>query len=193
MRLRPSGDRAVLLDCDDAAEARAWFAALQEQTDATLGARTVLVRGVPAEIRRIIGGTTPGEVAGQARSEVVVPVTYDGPDLAEVARLTGLTPDQVVQAHTGTPWTVAFTGFAPGFAYLTGGDPRLQVPRRDTPRARVPVGAVALAGPYSGVYPRESPGGWQLLGRTDVPLWDLDRDPPALLLPGAQVRFEAVP
>ncbi|WP_229051806.1 allophanate hydrolase subunit 1 [Aeromicrobium sp. Leaf350] len=192
MRLRPSGDRAVLLDCDDAAEAQAWFAALEPEADVTLGARTVLVRGAPADVRRLVGAATPGEAAGRSTSEVVVPVTYDGPDLGEVARLTGLTVDEVVDAHTATPWTVAFTGFAPGFAYLTGGDPRLHVPRRDSPRPRVPVGAVGLAGPYSGVYPRESPGGWQLVGSTDVPLWDLERDPPALLLPGALVRFESV-
>ena len=116
-------------------------------------------------------------------------MTYDGPDLAEVARLTGLGEDEVVAAHAGTPWRVAFGGFAPGFAYLVGGDPRLQVPRRDEPRTRVPAGAVGLAGEFSGVYPRESPGGWQLIGRTDAVMWDLDRDPPALLAAGLTVRF----
>lgn len=121
----------------------------------------------------------------------MIPVTYDGPDLVEVARLTGLTVDEVVAAHTGTPWRVAFGGFAPGFAYLVGGDPRLQVPRRETPRTSVPAGSVGLAGEFSGVYPRASPGGWQLIGRTDAVMWDVDRDPPALLAPGATVRFEA--
>ncbi len=99
----------------------------------------------------------------------------------------------MVAAHTGTAWTAAFSGFAPGFAYLTGGDPRLSVPRRAEPRTRVPAGAVALAGGFSGVYPRASPGGWQLLGRTDLAVWDLARDPPALLRPGVRVRFTAVP
>jgi KipI family sensor histidine kinase inhibitor len=123
---------------------------------------------------------------------VEIPVVYDGPDLDEVARLTGLAEDEVVAAHTGTPWRIAFGGFAPGFAYLVDGDPRLHVPRRAEPRTSVPAGAVGLAGEFSGVYPRPSPGGWQLLGRTDAPLWDVDRDPPALLQPGGWVRFVAV-
>ncbi|WP_377323398.1 allophanate hydrolase subunit 1 [Pimelobacter simplex] len=120
-------------------------------------------------------------------------VVYDGPDLAEVAGQTGLSEAEVVAAHTATPWRVAFGGFAPGFAYLVGGDPRLRVPRRAEPRTTVPAGSVGLAGEFSGVYPRASPGGWQLIGRTDVVLWDLDREPPALLAAGATVRFVAVP
>ena len=106
-----------------------------------------------------------------------------------VARLTGLDESEVVAAHTGTPWRIAFGGFAPGFAYLTGGDERLQVPRRDEPRTTVPAGAVGLAGEFSGVYPRPSPGGWQLIGSTEARLWDPDRDPPALLEHGGWVRF----
>ena len=120
----------------------------------------------------------------------MVPVVYDGADLDDVARLTGLTPAEVAAAHTGTPWVVAFTGFAPGFGYLTGGDPRLRVPRHDVPRPRVPAGAVGLAGRYSGVYPRASPGGWRLIGRTGLTLWDAAADPPAELRPGRRVRFE---
>ena len=120
---------------------------------------------------------------------VEVAVTYDGPDLDDVATLTGLTRAEVVAAHTGSPWRVAFGGFAPGFAYLVGGDPRLTVPRRAHPRPTVPAGAVGLAGEFSGVYPRASPGGWQLLGTTALTLWDVDRDPPALLTPGTTVRF----
>jgi KipI family sensor histidine kinase inhibitor len=103
--------------------------------------------------------------------------------------LTGLGADGVVAAHTGTPWRVAFGGFAPGFAYLTGGDPRLDVARRDEPRTSVPAGSVGLGGEFSGIYPRASPGGWQLIGRTDMVLWDPDRDPAALLQPGGRVRF----
>jgi len=118
-----------------------------------------------------------------------IPVRYDGPDLAEVAARTGLTTAEVVTAHTATDWQVAFGGFAPGFAYLVGGDRRLRVPRRPEPRTAVPAGAVGLAGEYSAVYPRSSPGGWQLVGRTDVPVWDVERDPPALLQPGTLVRF----
>ena len=121
--------------------------------------------------------------------EVEIVVRYDGPDLDDVARLTGLTRAEVVTAHTGTVWRVAFGGFAPGFAYLVGGDPRLHVPRRDRPRPTVPAGSVGLAGDFSGVYPRSSPGGWQLLGTTAAVLWDADREPPALLSPGTTVRF----
>jgi KipI family sensor histidine kinase inhibitor len=120
---------------------------------------------------------------------VRIPVRYNGPDLEDVADLTGLSPAEVVAAHTGRPWTVGFGGFAPGFSYLVGGDPRLEVPRREEPRTRVPAGAVGLAGRFSGVYPRPSPGGWQVIGETDVVLWDVDRHPPALLQPGASVQF----
>ena len=106
-----------------------------------------------------------------------------------MAALTGLTGAEVVRRHAGREWTVAFCGFAPGFAYLTGGDPALRVPRRDTPRTAVPAGSVGLADGFSGAYPRRMPGGWQLIGRTDAVLWDLDRQPPALLPPGTRVRF----
>ena len=184
--------------------------------DAVVGARTLLlvtasardlVR-VRAEVSRLLAGPrgpelSPGsvptdpddsfDVEGPRLVEgggvVEIPVHYDGPDLDDVARLTGLTPDEVVSAHTGRSWRVGFAGFAPGFAYLVDGDPRLDVPRRATPRPRVPAGAVGLAGEFSGIYPRPSPGGWQLIGRTDLVLWDLDRDPPALLRPGLRVRF----
>jgi len=134
--------------------------------------------------------TVAAETGSNTQHDIIeVPVHYDGDDLEEVAALTGLAPAEVVAAHTGRPWQVGFVGFAPGFAYLVDGDPRLRVPRRTSPRSRVPAGAVGLADEYSGVYPRPSPGGWQLLGHTDVALWDLDRDPPALLRPGLRVRF----
>ncbi|HET6861194.1 MAG TPA: carboxyltransferase domain-containing protein, partial [Streptomyces sp.] len=133
-----------------------------------------------------------GADVSAATGEVVeIVVHYDGEDLHEVARHTGLSPDEVVAAHTGSTWTAAFGGFAPGFAYLAGGDPRLEVPRRGEPRTRVPSGAVGLAGSFSGIYPRSSPGGWQIIGHTDVVVWDLERDPPALLRPGVRVRFTA--
>lgn len=138
--------------------------------------------------------TTPEAAAGPAAGELIeVPVRYDGPDLAEVGEITGLGAEGVVSAHTGRDWTVAFCGFAPGFGYLVGGDRRLQVPRRPSSRTKVPTGAVGLAGEFSGVYPRESPGGWQLIGHTTLRTFDLDRDPPALLRPGVRVRFTAVP
>lgn len=192
MRLRPCGDQAVLLDCESPEEASSWFAALVD-LDPVLGAQTVLVRGNPAELRVTVAARKPGPpVASTSTAEIVIAVSYDGPDLGDVAALTGLSEDEVVAAHTGTPWTVGFGGFAPGFAYLTGGDPRLRVPRRSTPRPNVAAGSVALAGDFSGVYPRSSPGGWQLIGRAEVDLFDVDRSPPALLQPGMRVRFELV-
>lgn len=197
MRLLPYGDGAVLVELDDrdatlglAAAVRA--VELPDVVDVVPAERTVLVTtsGNPAELRRALSALRPVAASDVLAGELVeVPVAYDGPDLDEVAALTGLSPSQVVAAHTGEPWTVAFGGFVPGFAYLLGGDERLRVPRRDQPRARVPAGAVGLAGDYSGVYPRASPGGWQLIGRTDLPLWDPGRDPPALLRPGVTVRF----
>lgn len=165
--------------------------------DVVPAARTVLLRCQPgpgtvaAVAARLpqLPVLTPGAAPEGPVTEVVV--AYDGPDLADVARLTGLDEEEVVRQHTAATWSVAFTGFAPGFGYLTGGNPRLQVPRRPEPRTRVPAGSVGLAGEFTGVYPRESPGGWRLIGRTDAVLWDPQRDPPALLTPGARVRFRA--
>jgi KipI family sensor histidine kinase inhibitor len=116
-------------------------------------------------------------------------VVYGGEDLDDVAELAGLSREEVVAAHAGGDYVVAFCGFAPGFGYLTGLDERLHVPRRDSPRKRVPAGAVAVADTFTAVYPRPSPGGWQLIGHTGETLWDTDRDPPALLVPGTRVRF----
>lgn len=195
----PCGDTALLLEVPDLEGVLALADALRAArlpgvVDIVPAARTVLVSAEPGTDlatlhRRIVG--LPVTRDGSPESDVVVeiPVTYDGPDLAETAELTGLSVAELVAAHTGTPWRVAFGGFAPGFAYLTGGDPRLEVPRRSEPRTSVPAGSVALAGTFSGVYPRSSPGGWQLIGRTDVVLWDLGRDQPALLQPGQWVRF----
>jgi KipI family sensor histidine kinase inhibitor len=190
VNLRPCGDRALLLDCDSLTEAQGWFAALHDEVDAVLGARTVLLRGAPSDLRHLVHHTEPADItAADAGDEIEIPVVYDGPDLADVADHTGLSEADVVEAHTGTPWTVAFGGFAPGFAYLVDGDERLTVPRRDSPRTSVPAGSVGLAGEFSGIYPRSSPGGWQLIGRTETVMFDVDRDPPALLAPGAHVRF----
>lgn len=190
MKLLPCGDRAVLLDCQSLDEAQGWFAALHDEAEAVLGARTVLLRGEPSALRALVHRSEPGDItAAEAGDEIEIPVTYDGPDLADVAEHTGLSEEEIVAAHTGTPWTVAFGGFAPGFAYLVDGDERLAVPRRDSPRTSVPAGSVGLAGEFSGIYPRSSPGGWQLIGHTDAEMFDVDRDPPALLAPGAHVRF----
>ena len=171
-------------------------AGFEDVTDVVPAATTVLVvvdegRGV-VRLVGALGGlrVAPGTGTRSAEAPVVeVPVHYDGPDLGEVAERTGLAVPEVVAAHTGTPWQVAFVGFAPGFGYLVGGDERLRVPRRADPRTAVPAGAVALAGEFSAIYPRSSPGGWQLVGRTDLPVWEVDRDPPALLQPGTVVRF----
>ena len=193
MNVLPCGDRAILLDCSSLEEATGWFEALAD-LDPVLGAQTVLVRGKPAELRATLAARQPQTPAEATdTTEVVITVRYDGPDLADVATLTGLTEDEVVVAHTATAWTVGFGGFAPGFAYLVNGDARLHVPRRDTPRPSVPAGSVGLAGDFSGIYPRSSPGGWQLIGRTDAELFDVGRNPPALLQPGMRVRFEAAP
>ncbi|MDQ3157483.1 MAG: allophanate hydrolase subunit 1 [Actinomycetota bacterium] len=193
MNVRTCGDTAILLDCEDLDEAQRWFAALEDSTDAVLGAKTVLLRGVPERLRALVARITPADKAADEDHPVLdIPTRYDGEDLAEVAGLTGLSTTEVVAAHTGSVWTVAFGGFAPGFAYLTDGDPRLTVPRRDSPRKAVPAGAVGLAGSFSGVYPRESPGGWQLIGHTTLAMWDLDREPPALLHAGRRVRFVEV-
>jgi KipI family sensor histidine kinase inhibitor len=197
----PFGDRALLVEPGDPAAVAAVRSALEReplpgQVDLVPAARTVLVLldrppadGDTARLRGLAGSAPATE---EAVARVELPVVFDGPDLAEVARLTGLDEAAVVAAHTGTSWRVAFGGFAPGFMYLTEGDPRLHVPRRDEPRTSVPPGAVGLAGEYSGVYPRASPGGWQLIGHTDAVLWDVDRDPPALLTPGATVTFRAL-
>ncbi|MEC3958071.1 allophanate hydrolase subunit 1 [Nocardia sp. CDC153] len=124
-----------------------------------------------------------------ASDALLIPVRYDGADLAEVARLLGVTADEVIAQHTGTVWRCAFVGFAPGFGYLESPDGRLSVPRRTQSRTAIPAGAVALAGGYSAVYPRSSPGGWQLIGTTELPMWAVDRDPPALVRAGTRVRF----
>jgi KipI family sensor histidine kinase inhibitor len=204
--VRDYGDQALLLEFDSTAEVLAWNDALREADlagvlDVVPASRTVLLKLAGPRYReptrQRLGKLRIDHVDDitapvDQRPDVEIDVVYDGPDLDEVARLSGLTPDEVVAAHTATPLRVGFGGFAPGFAYLVGGDERLNVPRRAEPRTRVPVGAVGLAGEFSGIYPRESPGGWQLIGHTDAKLWDLDRDPPALLTPGATVRFRAI-
>lgn len=207
VRFLPMGEAAWLVETDDidsvlaldavlAPLARAGEGVWADVDDLVPAARTLLVVARPgtnladlaSEIRAAAHRAGRTAAAFVART-IEIAVRYDGPDLADVAEQTGLTRDEVVAAHTGTPWRVGFGGFAPGFAYLVGGDPRLVVGRRAEPRTTVPVGAVALAGKFSGIYPRESPGGWQLIGTTDAVLWDSDREPPALLAPGTAVRF----
>ncbi len=207
MKFRPCGDAALLLELDDLDEVMAIAPTLQRArsrtpmiTDIVPAARTILVRFDPTGattstvttwIEHHAAGAANPALDRDDQAPIELPVTYDGADLDEVGRHTGLGRDGVVAAHTARPWTVAFLGFAPGFAYCTGGDPRLQVPRRVDPRQRVPAGAVGLADDLTAVYPRPSPGGWQLIGHTDVAVWNLDHDPPALLAPGTLVQFRA--
>ncbi|GMA20158.1 5-oxoprolinase subunit B family protein [Arsenicicoccus piscis] len=145
----------------------------------------------PAGLRGPGGQSDPAEVGPQG-DPVTLRVVYDGADLDAVAQLLGRSREALVRWHAQTAWTVQFCGFAPGFGYLTADEGGVDVPRLEQPRTRVPAGAVGLAGPCCGVYPRASPGGWQLIGRTDAVLWDLDRPDPALLAPGTRVRFEPV-
>jgi KipI family sensor histidine kinase inhibitor len=200
MRLRPAGDRGLLVEVDGLETVHRLHAALRQLgppgvVELVPGYRTLLVVAAPEEAEALdeLAATLPGlelppaeAVAGEP---VEIPVTYDGEDLPEVAGLTGLEVTEVVRRHTAPTYTVAFLGFSPGFPYLVGLDPALEVPRRDTPRTSIPAGSVGLAGGQTGIYPTASPGGWQLIGRTEVTLFDPDRDPPALLGPGTRLRF----
>lgn len=193
MKILPCGDSAVLLECADADEARIWAYTLGEHVSVTLGASTVLVKANRSETQRLITKLTEqGHVdpQGFAAQQHTISVSYDGPDLARVAELTGLSTANVIEAHTSTILTVGFSGFAPGFAYLVDGDPRLEVPRLEVPRPHVAAGSVALAGAFSGIYPRESAGGWLIIGHTREWLWDVDRERPARLQPGDTVKFQ---
>jgi KipI family sensor histidine kinase inhibitor len=198
------GDQALLVQCGSTAEVLAWAdalraAALPGVLDIVPAARTVLVKldgpryqGVIRQRLRKLRVSPETAAPAERIADVVIDVVYDGPDLGEVASHTGLTIAQVIDAHTATLWRVGFSGFAPGFAYLVDGDPRLRVPRHTEPRTAVPAGSVALAGEFSAIYPRRSPGGWQLIGHTDAVLWDLVRSDPALLTQGMWVQFRAV-
>jgi len=199
MRARLFGNEALLLECGSADQVRAAYAEARRRqesgrlscTDLVPAATTVLLDGL-RDLRSVLEGLEdwplepPDDLDGQL---VELPATYDGPDLEFVARHCGLDVEEIVERHRATDFVVAFCGFAPGFAYLSGGPVELQVPRREEPRSKVPAGSVGLAGTFTGVYPRSSPGGWQLIARTDERLWDVDRDPPALLSPGTRVRF----
>ncbi|MFV0130941.1 5-oxoprolinase subunit B family protein [Streptomyces sp. HMX112] len=200
MRTLPVGERALLVELDSGAQAQAFHAELLRRRSA--GALPPVADIVPAARTVLLDGLAdPGRFAAQvarweipplrARLDPVVElaVRYDGPDLAEVAARWGVAPGEAARIHSAAEYRVAFCGFAPGFGYLTGLPERYEVPRRATPRTAVPAGSVALAGPYTGVYPRSSPGGWQLIGTTDAVLWDPAREPAALLVPGTRVRF----
>ena len=200
MKVRVAGERGLLVEVEDLATVHRLHAALRELdppgvVELVPAYRTVLIVADPGQAEALddLAARLPGlelppaeAVAGET---VNIPVRYDGEDLPEVAGLTGLEPDEVVRRHTAPEYTVAFLGFSPGFPYLVGLDPALEVPRRDTPRTSIPAGSVGLAGNQTGIYPTATPGGWQLIGRTEVTLFDPARDPPALLAPGTRLRF----
>ncbi|WP_432883351.1 5-oxoprolinase subunit B family protein [Kribbella sp. CA-245084] len=195
MRILPAGDRALLVELDDLDEVLGYYAALTADAPADVvdivpAARTVLVTttGDLATLSRTLHEVTPTRDSRTAGDLIDIPVIYDGADLDDVAQILGCSQDDVVARHTADEWTVAFCGFAPGFGYLTSTG-SWDIPRRSSPRTKVPTGAVALAGEFSGVYPRESPGGWQLIGRTTAKIFDQERDPAALFHPGRRVRF----
>ncbi|KQQ89712.1 carboxyltransferase domain-containing protein [Arthrobacter sp. Leaf137] len=201
LSVRPVGTTAVLAELSGLHDVLALQALLLEaplpgQVDVLAAAETVMVKAdSAAAARRMAPRLLAMDLTVQSHAEgalVTIDTVYDGEDLAEVGRLTGLGADGVVAAHTGQVWTVAFGGFAPGFGYMVGENQALEVPRRSSPRTAVPAGSVALAGNYSAVYPRQSPGGWQLIGRTAAPMWDLSREQPALAAPGDRVQFRAV-
>jgi KipI family sensor histidine kinase inhibitor len=199
MRLLPSGTTALLAELDDLEQVQGLYDALTDEppagvVDVVPAARTVLVVVDPAvtsldALARAVRATGPRTGRRHGGELVEVPVVYDGEDLPDAAAHLGWSPAELVRRHTSARWTVAFCGFAPGFGYLASPDWPQEVPRRSSPRTKVPPGSVALAGAFSGVYPRESPGGWQLVGRTPLAVFDLSRDPAALLRPGVRVRF----
>lgn len=208
MRILPAGDRALLVELDVLADVLALFQEMGESlpngvTEVVPAARTLLVRYDAAAVsahqvtdwlrdlsRQVAEAGTDAVLSLAPSHRVEIPVHYTGEDLDEVAGMLGLSPAQVIERHTGHDYLAAFAGFAPGFVYLTGGDPCFNgMPRRAVPRTRVPAGSVAIGGDFSAVYPSDSPGGWRLLGVTPLHMWDLERDAPALVRPGFGVRF----
>ena len=199
MRVLRYGREALLVESGSLDEVLDLHADLTSRPPAGIietvpAARTLLVRFDPAltsfaALSADVADRKPSRLQAVSGELVEIPIRYDGPDLPVVARLSGLTVEQVVSRHAAGSYTVAFLGLAPGFYFLSGLDPALRVPRRDSPRPSVPKGAVGLAGEFSGVYPRTGPGGWQLIGRTDADLWDLSRHPSARLGPGTRISW----
>jgi len=202
MRFLPVNLNALLVELDNLEQTLALLDSLKSDPIAGIeelvpAARTILVSWRPSacNLADLVNEISQRDVSARAQrggTLIEIPVHYNGEDLADVAALLGITTEEVISRHTGSEYTVAFTGFAPGFAYLSGGHPSFNVPRRSTPRTRIPAGAVGLAGTFSGVYPQASPGGWQIIGVTPTAMWDLSRELPALLQPGYRVKFVAV-
>ncbi|WP_043110043.1 5-oxoprolinase subunit B family protein [Paraoerskovia marina] len=203
MHVHRVGTDALLVEVDTVAQAEALHAEVLRRVEAgrltavdvVPAARTVLLDELADRERhaREIPTWSVPEVGEASGPVVEIPVRYDGPDVGDVAAAWGVDVADVARLHQEPTYRVAFGGFAPGFGYLTGLPPDRSVPRRASPRTEVPAGSVALAGEFTGVYPRASPGGWQIVGTAvDVTLWDVARTPPALLVPGARVRFREV-
>ncbi len=202
MRILPSGTTSLLVELDDLDQVLALSAALRARppvgvVDLVPAARTVLLVADPhltslAALEAAVRGTSLLHVSPEGGGLVEIPVRYGGEDLTATAELLGCSPGALVRQHAAHDWRVAFCGFAPGFAYLTSPSWLHDVPRQATPRVRVPPGSVALAGEFSGIYPRASPGGWQIIGQTDLAVFDVAREPAALLGPGRRVRFVEV-
>jgi KipI family sensor histidine kinase inhibitor len=203
IRVQSAGDAALLVETSDLATAHRLHAAVRAAripgvVEVVPGERTVLVVTSPgrcdlARLAAVLPTLPLPEACDSDAAPITIPVDYDGEDLDEVAALTGFSRSEVIERHAAGSYLVAYLGFAPGFAYLTGLDPALHVPRLQTPRTEVPAGSVAIAGPYAAVYPAGSPGGWRLLGRADIALWDTHSDPPSVLRPGTRVRFTPRP
>lgn len=199
MRILPSGSTALLVELTDLAEVLGLYTALMENppmgvVDIVPAARTLLLVTDPqvtslSPVEDAVRTTEPHADLGGWGELVEIPVAYDGEDLEEAGQLLGNDAAELVRRHTAEEWNVAFCGFAPGFGYLTSAGWQEDVPRRSSPRKRVPPGSVGLAGEFSGIYPRQSPGGWQIIGRTELTLFDPAREPAALLRPGVRVRF----
>lgn len=198
MRFLPAGHNGLLVECDSPEQVRQLHATLlrrrpPELVEIVPAARTVLLVGGGLEqLRKDMGRWKLDPAESLSTERIDVPVSYRGEDLESIAHMTGHTVREVIHLHCSADYQVAFCGFAPGFAYLTGLPAVLQVPRRQSPRTRVDAGSVALAGEFCGIYPRPSPGGWQVIGHTDLAIWDALRNPPALLAPGSRVRFVEV-
>lgn len=205
MSIRPFGDRAFLIELEqrrdpalvarsralaDAWEARGLgpaipaYASAVVRFDPALTSYADALRAAETLVAEVLSPpeAAPGPIT-------LVPVRYDGPDLAETAERSDLTVDELIALHAATTYTAWFLGFMPGFAYLGPLDPRIVAPRRVSPRSRVPAGAVAVADGQTAIYPADSPGGWQLIGSTDVRPFDPAGDPPARFRAGDRVRF----
>ncbi len=199
LRFLPVGDYGLLVELDDLHTTLTLLDALQaDRPDGVVelipAARTLMVRFDTHVTNRASLVETIAHIDLSAKSSRLgevfeIPVSYGGEDLNDVAELLGLSVEELIRRHTEATYTVAFTGFAPGFAYMTSDDPVFDVPRRKSPRVRIPAGSVALGGKFGGIYPSDSPGGWQLLGRTELRMWDTNRSRAAFLAPGDRVHF----